>query len=248
MVFKTRNNVPEVYTNRSRDFQLISNTLDCIYNYLLSNKSKMDYLDDIEVVDSKLLDLLKDYLGFFTDQYYPENLLRSILINFPAMIKNKGNYNGVKIAVEALQNAFTNISFIDIIRKEENKDGASLTGYDNSIFEISTDGVVISQNYIDDVLSYVLPIGALIDRIYTVRAINTLTPESFTTSDDITLINAQTLGSTYSYILGTIRKSDSLNGISENLYKYLSKVGQTPIVKQSLTKHITIGKGNSNEQ
>ena len=185
MFYQTKNNIPEVYINESRDFQLISSALDSIYNYLLSNKSKMDYLDDLELVDAKLLDLIKDYLGFFTDQYYPENLLRSILINFPYMIKNKGSYNGVKIAIEALQNAFTSISYINIIRTGESKDNTSLTGFDNSTFEISTDGVIINQNYIDEVLAYVLPIGALVDRIYIVQAINTLTPESFTSKDDL---------------------------------------------------------------
>ena len=253
MFFQTKNNIPEVYINESRDFQLISSALDSIYNYLLSNKSKMDYLDDLELVDAKLLDLIKDYLGFFTDQYYPENLLRSILINFPYMIKNKGSYNGVKIAIEALQNAFTSISYINIIRTGESKDNTSLTGFDNSTFEISTDGVIINQNYIDEVLAYVLPIGALVDRIYIVQAINTLTPESFTSKDDLIILNLQDKTNSNNYLLGSIRKSQTFLGMNNSTeitasntleQKYIGKIGQTPIVKQAITKHITINKGN----
>jgi hypothetical protein len=54
-----------------------------MYNTLLSNQFKLNYIDDIELVDAKLLDLISKYLGFFTSEYYPEDLLRSILINFP---------------------------------------------------------------------------------------------------------------------------------------------------------------------
>lgn len=99
MLFQTKNKVPEVYIKESRDFQLLASILDVAFNYLISNQNKLNYLDDIELVDSKLLDLISIYLGFFTNQYYPENLLRSILINFPEMIRNKGSNKGLTVAV-----------------------------------------------------------------------------------------------------------------------------------------------------
>lgn len=67
MLFETRNNVPDIYTKASRDFQLISSAFDCMYNALINNQLKLNYIDSLEIVDAKLLDLIKDYLGFFTD-------------------------------------------------------------------------------------------------------------------------------------------------------------------------------------
>lgn len=102
MLFSTRNNVPDIYMTSSRDFQLFGAILDSIYNYLISNQVKINYMDDLEIVDAKLLPLISKYLGFFTDIYYPEDLLRSILMNFPSMVKNKGSRLGIEIAVKAL--------------------------------------------------------------------------------------------------------------------------------------------------
>lgn len=126
--------------------------IDALYNYGISNQLKINYIDDLEIVDAKLLSLISKYLGFFTDMYYPEDLLRAILMNFPDMIRNKGSFKGIQTAVKALQNAYTDISFVDITPTDE-----------ESHYIISTDGVIIDQNYIDEVLAYVLPIGTIID-------------------------------------------------------------------------------------
>lgn len=57
--------------------------------------------------------------------------------------------------------------------------------YDNTQFSISTDGVIINQNYIEEVLKYVLPIGAIVDQILVIQDMNNLTPDRFGNTDTI---------------------------------------------------------------
>lgn len=226
MLFSTRNNVPDIYMTSSRDFQLFGAILDSIYNYLISNQVKINYMDDLEIVDAKLLPLISKYLGFFTDIYYPEDLLRSILMNFPSMVKNKGSRLGIEIAVKALQNAFADITFVNVAADPE------IPGK----YNISTDGVIINQAYVDEVLSYVLPIGAIVDQFYILQDINTLKSELFKNSDNPIGLFFN-LNSSGELLLSSIRNSADIPDILEttnNLNKYFSKVGQTPIVKEAI--------------
>ena len=233
MLFQTKNKVPEVYIKESRDFQLLASILDVAFNYLISNQNKLNYLDDIELVDSKLLDLISIYLGFFTNQYYPENLLRSILINFPEMIRNKGSNKGLTVAVQALQNSYTDITQVSI----------ALSG--DKEYILSTDGVLIDQKYIEEVLKYVTPIGAIIDSIHIIQDMNDLTPERFKNEDQILSLNAQKDGNGGSpWFLGQIRNSPELGEGRSNIQNiFLSRVGQTPIVKESVIRYITVKQG-----
>lgn len=159
-VLLTKDMAPEIYSTESRDFQLVSKVFDLAINSVINNEAKMKYLSFISKIDAKLLRLLASYIGFFSDQYYPENLLRSILANFPDMIKNKGNITSLEIAIKALQNAYTSISDIKI-EKDENIDLA---------YRIKTDGVIIDSNYVNDVLKYVRPAGVIISSIDRVEA------------------------------------------------------------------------------
>lgn len=227
MLFKTRNNVPEVYSTSSRDFQLLSAAFDCVYNTLITNQSKLNYLDNIETVDANMLELLKDYLGFFTNQYYPENLLRSILINFPEAIRYKGSLKGVEVAIEALQNAYTDISYVTIRKQEQ----------DSSRISIETDGVLLNQNYIDELLKYVLPIGIIIDQIIVSRDMKDLPGDEIFSQDSVWGLKTDSSDSSsdgyYPYIIGSIRNMFQQYGNAYNLNYFLSKIGQTPVVRTS---------------
>lgn len=231
MLFSTRNNVPDIYMTSSRDFQLFGAILDSIYNYLISNQLKINYIDDLEIVDAKLLPLISKYLGFFTNMYYPEDLLRAILMNFSSMVKNKGSKLGIEIAVKALQNAFADITFVNVAADPD------IPGK----YNISTDGVIINQAYIDEVLSYVLPIGAIVDQFQILQDINTLKPELFKNTDKpIGLFFDSSDSSDYwvqdgdiELLLGSIRNSAIIENQKHNLNKYFSKIGQTPIVKKA---------------
>lgn len=91
--------VPEVYVNESRDFQLLCR----VFNPLL-NSSKW-YTDgiihsiDTNIISNRLLDLLKTYVGFFSNQTIDNDSLRMILKAFPYLIKYKGSRKGIEEAI-----------------------------------------------------------------------------------------------------------------------------------------------------
>lgn len=151
MLFQTKKNVPDVYIDESRDFQLLGNIFDIVFNANINNMSKLDYLRFVSLLDASLLQPMATYLGFFTTLYYPEDLMRSILLNFREIVKYKGTEKGFKIAIESLQNAYRGISELSVKR-----------GDDGYTILISSDGVIIDQRYIDDLLRYVCPVGCFI--------------------------------------------------------------------------------------
>ena len=148
MFFKSQNNVPDVYTNESRDFQLIEKVCDVAFNTTLSNLSRVQFIRAVSTIDAALLTPLASYLGFFTELYYPERILRSVLTNFREMIQYKGTLKGISLGIKSLQDAFSGVSYIDIKESDDYK-----------TIVVTTDGVVIDQSYVDDVLRYVLPVG-----------------------------------------------------------------------------------------
>ena len=91
--------VPEVYVNESRDFQLLCR----VFNTLL-NSSKW-YTDgiihsiDTNIISNRLLELLKTYVGFFSNQTIDNDSLRMILKAFPYLIKYKGSRKGIEEAI-----------------------------------------------------------------------------------------------------------------------------------------------------
>ena len=172
MFFKTQNNVPDVYTTESRDFQLLEKICDVTFNTTLSNLSKVQFIRYVETIDAALLKPLASYLGFFTEQYYPEELLRSILANFRDMIKNKGTLKSIEIATNALQSAYKGVSDVRI-------DTATDDPYE--IIVIS-DGVVIDSSYVDEVMKYIAPVGVKIVQSYSSAMTNTSQIEPATVS------------------------------------------------------------------
>lgn len=233
MLFKTRNNVPDPYTEESRDFQLFEAILDCIFNYNVSNQFKENYIDDLELASSEILNLEADYLGFFTKQYCPESLLRNILLLFPKIINYKGSEEGIRLALLALENAFNDVSYITL-NKIDDKD---------STWNIQTDGTPINRKYLEELLKYVLPAGALIENIY-------FEYSSGNVSDNIlgkaTSVLLQPVGETtdndnIELILGSIRTKYNEYSNNDVKNRLLSSVSSTPVViKESKFKEVLI--------
>lgn len=255
MLIQTKNNVPDIYTTESRDFQLLEAIFDIVTNSIDAESRSIKFLRYPAKMNSNLLKLLCTYEGFFTDLYYPEELLRSILLNFPYFIKMKGTEKAMQDAVRSLQNAYSNRVDVHF----SNADPDDPYAY---ILEISGGTQRVSKEQIEDVLRYVKPVGIKITNIY---VSNTDTKTNKTLVEDVDhSLTLHSEGSTSDvsnssgYLYGQIRKSAEVTSETVNIsndtthpidtinYAFpsnvLSSVGHTPITRtRSFVATITEG-------
>lgn len=95
-IFRLQNNVPDVYVNKSRDFQIFCRLVDL---YFATTKNGADgvlkTLSATTCPDS-LLQLLQSKVGYVSyDVTVYSEQLRKILDVFPYLIKQKGTYAGI---------------------------------------------------------------------------------------------------------------------------------------------------------
>ena len=113
MVWRTQYNVPEVYPNESRDFQLLGRLLDCVANGTKFNIDAIRNLSNAEDIMGSLLPLLQSKLGFFSQENFTDDELREILMAFPYLIK----YKGSKKSIDGALNLFVRLNGYDTFQK-----------------------------------------------------------------------------------------------------------------------------------
>ena len=147
-MFRLQENVPEIYTKASRDFQLFCRTYDILTNAIRYSIKSTDYLLDPLLASDRILPLLATRVGFFPKSEYNTHALRLIISVFPYMMKYKGSKKGIKIA-------------LDTILKAEKNYGNSIIYIHKNLSEISiyTQYSIKNEILLRDVLSYILPIG-----------------------------------------------------------------------------------------
>lgn len=98
-VLRLQNNVPEAYINKSRDFQMLCRTYDCLLNSVKFDIDSIKEISDTTLCNSSLLELLQTKLGFFTSKDINDVDLRYVLKAFPWLIKNKGSLYALECAL-----------------------------------------------------------------------------------------------------------------------------------------------------
>jgi len=154
MLFRLQNNVPEVYVNESRDFQLFCRLYDSAFNSTKYSIDSLQRATSTKECDATLLDLLKTKLGLFSTVEVPDDSLRYILTAFPVIMR----YKGSKIAIDYIltlysrlshsENAFATYDEAELINSRLILTFASAFKVDELLFEL---------------LQYVLPTGFLIE-------------------------------------------------------------------------------------
>ena len=109
MIWRTADNVPEVYPGESRDFQLMGRVLDYVVNGIKFDIDSIRCLANTDDIMGSLLPLLQEKLGFFSDKYFTDTELREILKAFPYIMKWKGS----KTALEYALNLFLRLYCFD---------------------------------------------------------------------------------------------------------------------------------------
>ena len=150
-MFRVQRNVPEVYVNESRDFQLLSRLYDCWqgsvnYNVL----SMVNSLEPTTALD-RVLELLATRVGFFPRVRLDANILRYIIASFPYILKNKGTSTGIKEAVYAIMKA-------EVDPKATEEVVITIDNYDRNVI-IATQNDIYNKLALREVMRYVLPFG-----------------------------------------------------------------------------------------
>lgn len=170
MLYRLQNEVPSVYVNKSRDFQLFCRLYDCVNNGVKFDIDSMIYLYDPMRTNNRILTLLAGKCGFFPKRDLNDNMLRYIISAFPYLIKYKGSRRGIEAAIATVlkaDNIYANYSVV----------------IDNDSHSID---ILVDEEFdrvaLTELLNYILPVGYL----YSMSQADT---RSFTTElDNVNII------------------------------------------------------------
>lgn len=161
-MIKIRNNVPDVYVRKSRDFQLLCNVFDCMNMAVKFDIDSIDNLTNTALCNENVLPLLQNNLGFFTNLNLTGKDLRTILKSFPYLIRNKGTVTGIKQAIQLFLKVVdtdraTNIEIIN------NKTHRTALNYNITdllyVVNINIKNNIIDTTILTEILKYIIPAG-----------------------------------------------------------------------------------------
>lgn len=153
------NNVPDIYVDESRDFQLYLRLLNIIIG---GTKFDIDHIVDIfdpKICNNRVLDLLCTTFNFRPKIRFTDQDLRLILSGFGGLIRNKGTRKGIEQAISLVMKTqnITTKYYIDIVNKDPERSSNI-----NYYIELQIDQIV-NRSYLSELLEYVKPVGYTVD-------------------------------------------------------------------------------------
>ena len=208
-MFRTQNNVPQVYIEKSRDFQLLGRLIDCIQaGVKFDIDTILDITSSMNIRDN-LLQLLCTKVGFFPTIDIDANILKYIVAAFPYIIKYKGTVKSIEYAVRTIiKSEYSTIS-------QNSPPVVEIYGQD-SMFDNYKCAIIIytnisdySKKALDEVMRYIKPIGYT----YEIQSYNNIgsSAEIFNSNDEVN-INTKV---TNTADLGRITEFDTNGNIAQ---------------------------------
>lgn len=151
-MIKLHDMTPEVYYQKSRDFQFIGRLFDLILNYTKTNADIVNTLPMVENADSKLIDLLTMTLGFKSKHNYNIKQLTALCSAFTYILRNKGSRIAIETACQVLFNA------------EGIENPVSVEAKGNTLI-IAVPETLSDLNLLKDLLTYIVPAGTSVNII-----------------------------------------------------------------------------------
>ena len=148
-MFLVENNVPDVYVNESRDFQLVSRLYDLVFQSTRFSIDSMDYISDINKCNDSLLDLIGSKVGFFSSLKLTDSTYRKVLAAFPHIMRHKGSKEGIQLIL----NLFMHITNAKLTMKETS---------DPSIITIVFHDYMLNVDLLKALIEYIRPTGLII--------------------------------------------------------------------------------------
>lgn len=178
-MFRVADNVPEVYVNESRDFQLFSRLYDLAFQCSRFSIDSMETISDTLHCNDTLLPLIATKVGFFTKLKLANESDRKILCSFPYIM----HYKGCMHAIELITNLFEQLMNTRVKIKQDNNDKHKIF----IVFEDYTKHIELLYALVE----YVRPVGLIID--YAVeRELKVEQNTDYETSDKVTICKLST--------------------------------------------------------
>ena len=152
-MFRTQELVPEVYPDKSRDFQLFCRMYDVVFNSVKRSIDSMNHTSSTDSCDARLLPLLKTKLGFFSDLEVTDDELRKILAAFPHIVKYKGSSKAIQYIINLYSRLFAS-SEGSVNMHPVNS---------NYVIEVFSDTAIQKTEILVELLKYIVPTGYMID-------------------------------------------------------------------------------------
>ena len=150
-IFRLQNNVPNYYVDKSRDFQLLCRAFDCVNASVKTSIDSMTHIVDTTTCVNSIIQLLQTKLGFFTFSQYSDDDVRSVLLGFIDMVRNKGSKQAIQQAVNL---------FIRMSKVNSTGDVQVDNTTHSSIISIETEPLDIG--ILDEIMSYIVPTGYVV--------------------------------------------------------------------------------------
>ncbi len=100
-----KNQIPSIYYDASRDFQVLGHLFEVVLNYSKTNADMMYLLPSKLEADTRATELLALSLGFKLKRNYDKDQLAALVSIFPQLLKIKGTLRAVDLAGNALVKA-----------------------------------------------------------------------------------------------------------------------------------------------
>lgn len=188
-MFYVEQNVPDIYIQESRDFQLFSRLYDLVFQASRFSIDSLEQVSDTMRCNDRILSLIATKVGFFTNLNLTDITFRKILSAFPYIIKYKGSLKGIKLVANLFER-ITNTS----VTIDNNADRISV------IFENSTENVQLLYH----LMEYIRPTGTFVD--YIVRS-KTEYASDYVTSDKVNVRRIKMFDSNDDFSAGVISSS-----------------------------------------
>ena len=148
---KVNDLLPEVYYKESRDFAYIGRLVEVILNYMKTAADCVNLNVDNENIDSNIVDLIVDTLGFELKHSYANKDLIGVASAFSTLLKYKGSTAAIELAIRLLLNSQGIVSESDFefcILDEEKAE-----------IQINIPDVLSDIILLEDLFDYILPVG-----------------------------------------------------------------------------------------
>ena len=100
-----KNQLPNIYYDASRDFQILGHLYEVVLNYVKTNADMLYLLPNGIEEDTRATELLATTLGFKLRRNYDKEQLAALVSIFPRLLKIKGTKQAIELAGNALVKA-----------------------------------------------------------------------------------------------------------------------------------------------
>jgi hypothetical protein len=104
-MIKIKDQLPSIYYDASRDFQILGHLYEVVLNYTKTNADMLYLLPNGIEADTRSTEMLATTLGFRLKRNYDKEQLAALVSIFPRLLKIKGTKGAVDLAGNALVKA-----------------------------------------------------------------------------------------------------------------------------------------------